>query len=179
MKRIVAVLLALIMLTSSMIFAYAEAAVQFEVGSVSVDIGARTATVPISLTANSGHNCADITVVSDLTIIEIEDIKVNTLYNLEKGLINWSYSTDRFTVGEILRVTFALPESIQPGDSWVVDLSVTMVAAANMGVLSSSVISGLITVKGLTDLSLTTMPTKTTYTVGEIVDITGLALTAT
>lgn len=167
------------MLTSFAVFAHADAVVQFAVGSVSVDPGAKTATVPISLIANSGHAGADITVISDLTITEIDDIKVNAVYNTAKGLINWSYSTNRTTVGEIILVTFALPDNIQPGDSWDVDLTVTMVRDANMSILSSSVQSGRITVLGLSDLVIASMPTKTEYTVGETVDTAGLSLTAT
>ena len=167
------------MVASFSVLVSAESAVQFEVGSVSVDIGARTATVPISLIANSGHAGADITVVSELTIMEIDDIKVNAVYNTAKGLINWSYSTNRTTVGEIIRVTFALPDNTQPGDSWDIGLSVTMVRDADMNILSSSVQSGRITVLGLSGLTLASAPTKTDYTVGESIDTTDLSLIAT
>lgn len=179
MKKIVAILISVAMLAAFAVFVHAEAAVQFEVGSVSVDTGASTATVPIYLTANSGHAGADITIVSDLTITDIEEIKVSAVYNVTKGLVNWSYSTNRTMVGEILRVTFALPENIQPGDFWDVGLNVTMLRDANMTILTSEVKSGKITVKGLSGLTIATAPTKLTYTVGESIDTTGLSLTAT
>ena len=167
------------MLVSFAMLVYADAMVKFAVGSVSVDAGANTATVPIYITENSGHFCASIIIESDLTITAFESIKVDAICNLANGNVNWSFSSNRTTTGEIARVTFAMPENSQPGDSWSVGLSVTVIRDDHPNDLPFEVQSGTITVKGLTDLSLTTVPTKMAYTVGETVDPTGLSLTAT
>ena len=138
----------MILLLSSILVVKAEETVVFSFTSAIVDPDAETVDVVLSIEENPGFAAADIRIVSDLQIIEVQDLGVGAIVNTVSGKTNWSSNINKTTTGDILKITFAIPEHAIPGTSWEVTMTVTELVNSNYQAVPYTVQAGTVTIDG-------------------------------
>ena len=147
-KRLFAVCVTLILLLSSILVVKAEEMVAFSFTSAIVDPDAETVDIVLSIEENPGFAAADIRIVSDLQIVEVQDLGIGAIVNTVSGKANWSSNINKTTTGDILKITYALPENAIPGSSWSVSLAVTELVNSSYQSVPYTVQQGVITIDG-------------------------------
>lgn len=147
-KRVLAVCISITLLLSLMLVAQAEDAVVFSFDSTIIEADAETAEIVLSIEENPGFAAADIQIVSDLQIIAVQDLGVGAIVNTVSGKANWSSNINKTTTGDILKITFAIPEHAIPGTSWEVSMTVTELVNSNYQAVPYTVQAGTITIDG-------------------------------
>lgn len=147
MKRTISILLSvIIIMCSTMISFAASAGVVFAVQNVDVSGSDRIVTVPISISENCGIAGGDIKIVSELEIDSIsEDSIFDILANPKNGIINWSGTKNKTTIGVVAYVNFVLPKTFTENQIWNVSVSVNSLKNENLGNVNYSVTAGKIT----------------------------------
>ena len=148
LQIILAALTIIAMTLSSLFIVSAEGTVVFSFDSIIIDSEAETAEVLLSIEENPGFAAADIKIVCDLQIVSIQDLGVNAIVNANSGKVNWSSNTNKTTTGEILRITYAIPENAVPGESWNVSLIVTELVNSQLQEVPYSVQNGAVSIQG-------------------------------
>lgn len=137
-----------IIFTISIAFhANATDAVCFEVKSIEIQETDHTVPVAISITNNPGFASADIHIECELPIVDIQSDTFTVFYSAKTGNINWSNTKNNTVTGDIINISFGIPEEVKPGDAWDVLLTVTEIIDEDTNTVPYSITNGKISIK--------------------------------
>lgn len=137
-----------IIFTISIAFhANATDAVCFEVKSIEIQETDHTVPVAISITNNPGFASADIHIECELPIVDVQSDTFTVFYSTKTGNINWSNTKNNTVTGDIINISFEIPEEVTPEEAWDVLLTVTEIIDEETNPVPHSITNGRITIK--------------------------------